>query len=84
MATLTVKELLKRAAAADEITVKGWIRTRRDSKTFSFAELNDGSTRENLQIIFEAKHGDFTAALPKLVTGVSVAVTGDLLAAPAG
>ena len=81
--TLTVKELLKGAATARDITVKGWIRTRRDSKTFSFAELNDGSTRENLQIIFEDTNGDFTAVLPRLVTGVSVAVSGDLLEAPA-
>ncbi|MBI4801581.1 MAG: asparagine--tRNA ligase [Elusimicrobia bacterium] len=84
MATLTVKELLKSAAAAGGIAVKGWIKTRRDLKTFSFAELNDGSTRENLQIIFEAANGDFTAILPRLVTGVSVAVAGELLAAPAG
>jgi len=84
MATKTVKELLKDSAVRTEITVKGWIKTRRDSKTFSFAELNDGSTRENLQVIFEAGNGDFTAVLPRLVTGASVAVTGDLREAPAG
>ncbi len=84
MATMTVKELLKSAAARENIVVKGWIKTRRDSKTFSFAEVNDGSSRENLQIIFEAKDGDFTAVLPTLVTGVSVAITGDLREAPAG
>lgn len=84
MATMTVKELLKGSAVRTDIVVKGWIKTRRDSKTFSFAELNDGSSRENLQIIFEAKDGDFTAVLPRLVTGVSVAITGDLREAPAG
>jgi asparaginyl-tRNA synthetase len=31
--------------------VQGWVRTRRDSKDFSFIELNDGSTLRNLQII---------------------------------
>jgi len=84
MATMTVKELLKSSAARADIVVKGWIKTRRDSKTFSFAELNDGSSRENLQIIFEPKNGDFTAVLPRLVTGASVAVTGDLCESPAG
>ena len=81
---MTVKELLKNAAARENIVVKGWIKTKRDSKTFSFAEVNDGSSRENLQVIFESKNGDFTAVMPRLVTGVSVAITGDLREAPAG
>jgi len=81
---MTVKELLKSSVVRKDIVVKGWIKTKRDSKAFSFAELNDGSVRENLQIIFEPKNGDFTQVLPRLVTGVSVAVTGDLLESPAG
>ena len=36
-----------------QITVNGWIRTIRDSKTFGFIELNDGSCLKNLQIVFE-------------------------------
>src|SRR3989339_374168 len=81
---MTVKELLRAGVVRKDIVVKGWIKTKRDSKTFSFAELNDGSCRENLQIIFESKNGDFSAILPRLLTGVSVAITGDLLEAPAG
>ncbi len=84
MATITVKELLAKPESRRDIVVKGWIKTKRDSKTFSFAELNDGSCRENLQIIFESKNGDFSAVLPRLLTGASVAITGDLLQAPAG
>ena len=36
-----------------QITVNGWVRTIRDSKTFWFIELNDGSCLKNLQIVFE-------------------------------
>ena len=81
---MTVKELLRTGLVRKDIVVKGWIKTKRDSKTFSFAELNDGSSRENLQIIFDAKDGDFSAILPRLVTGASVAVSGDLIESPAG
>lgn len=35
----------------DEVLVKGWVRTRRDAKDFSFIELNDGSCLKNIQII---------------------------------
>ena len=36
-----------------QITVNGWVRTIRDSKTFGFIELNDGSCLKNLQVVFE-------------------------------
>ena len=36
-----------------QISVNGWVRTIRDSKTFGFIELNDGSCLKNLQIVFE-------------------------------
>jgi asparaginyl-tRNA synthetase len=36
-----------------QIAVNGWVRTIRDSKTFGFIELNDGSCLKNLQIVFE-------------------------------
>jgi asparaginyl-tRNA synthetase len=81
---MTVKELLKDPVVRRDIVVKGWIKTRRDSKTFSFAELNDGSTRENLQVVFENATGDLSAALPRLLTGAAVMISGDLLEAPAG
>jgi asparaginyl-tRNA synthetase len=39
----SVKEALAKTAPIDAIQVRGWVRTRRDSKDFSFIELNDGS-----------------------------------------
>jgi len=84
MLPTTVKKLLAGGSELKDITVKGWIRTRRDSKACSFAELNDGSARENLQLVFSAENGEFSSTLPRLLTGAAVAVTGDLVAAPAG
>jgi asparaginyl-tRNA synthetase len=49
-----VKHVLRREEPCDDLHVAGWIRTRRDSKTFSFIELNDGSCLANLQIVADA------------------------------
>ncbi len=35
----------------DEVLIKGWVRTLRTSKTFSFLEINDGSCLKNIQVI---------------------------------
>jgi asparaginyl-tRNA synthetase len=79
----SIKELLNASAPAAGVTARGWIKTRRDSKTHSFAELNDGSCRANLQVIFSPENGNFAALLPQLVTGASVEIKGDLVASPA-
>src|SRR4030095_3632475 len=46
-----IKDALQSAAPIEPVRVQGWVRTRRDSKDFSFIELNDGSSLRNLQII---------------------------------
>ena len=55
MNKLSVKNALAASAPADDVLVQGWVRTRRDSKAFSFIELNDGSCLKNLQIIVAVK-----------------------------
>ena len=79
------RTLIVHALAAEapqrQITVCGWIRTRRDAKDFSFVEINDGSCLTNMQCIVDAG----TAAhegLGDASTGASVAVTGELVASP--
>jgi asparaginyl-tRNA synthetase len=67
----------------DEVTVKGWVRTLRNQKTFSFVELNDGSTLSNLQVIVSPDLPDYNTLLAQLSTGVSIAVTGTLVESPA-
>src|SRR5256714_13168311 len=75
----SVKDILNQTAPVAPILVQGWVRTRRDSKDFSFIELNDGSTLRNLQIIARNTLPNY-AALQQLITGASIIVRGALVA----
>ena len=75
---ISVKAALTSAAPQDEILVNGWVRTRRDAKTFSFIELNDGSCLKNLQVIADAGLANY-AEIQHLTTGASVAIRGALI-----
>ena len=77
-----IKHVLKRTEATDDLHVAGWIRTRRDSKTFSFLELNDGTCLGNLQIVADAGIPGYENIL-KMSTGASLEVRGKLIPSPA-
>lgn len=79
----TIKEILSKDSQLNGIEVMGWVKTRRDLKGISFAEINDGSTRQNLQIVIEHEKKDFLSMLNKVVNGASIRVKGDLLPSPA-
>ena len=61
-----------------EIIVEGWVRTVRDSKTFGFIELNDGSFFKNIQIVFDDTLENFTD-ICKLPISSSIKVTGTFI-----
>jgi len=63
----------------DKICLGGWVRTRRDSKDFSFIELNDGSSLRNLQVIAKSDTLRNYADIQRLNTGASIIVTGALI-----
>lgn len=65
-----------------EITVAGWIRTRRSSKKLSFLELNDGSSAKSFQIIVDSGMENYDQ-VEKLTTGCSVSIEGNLILSPA-
>ena len=66
------------------LTVAGWVRTRRDSKGgFSFVELNDGSCFQNLQVVAPNTLPNYAAEVLKLFPGASIKVTGKLVESPA-
>ncbi|HTL15582.1 MAG TPA: asparagine--tRNA ligase [Patescibacteria group bacterium] len=77
-----IKNILRRTEPQDQVLVKGWVRTRRDSKGFSFIELNDGSCLANLQVVVDAGTPG-AEHLPHLTTGAAVAIEGKLVASPA-
>jgi asparaginyl-tRNA synthetase len=78
-----IRDLLASSAPADSIHAAGWVRTRRDSKAFSFVSLNDGSCLGNLQVIVDAGIPG-SENLAKMSTGASVAVEGKLTASQGG
>lgn len=81
MTRLRVKEALAAESAQQGIVIKGWVRSKRDSKGFSFLEINDGSCLANVQAILD--HTDeIVAALERVGTGAAVAVSGDLVESP--
>src|SRR5512133_1473085 len=73
-----IKGALQSTAPIDSIQVQGWVRTRRDSKDFSFIELNDGTTLRNLQIIARDTLPNYSA-VQRLSTGASISVSGALV-----
>lgn len=79
--TIRIKEILENGKVGELISASGWIRTRRDSKTVTFIELNDGSCFKNLQVTLDASiHSEILSALG---TGTSVTVVGNLVQSPA-
>jgi asparaginyl-tRNA synthetase len=78
-----VRDLLLSTASSESIQAAGWVRTRRDSKAFSFLELNDGSCMGNLQVIADVGIPG-SEDLAKMSTGASVAVEGRLVASQGG
>ncbi|MCQ2609255.1 MAG: asparagine--tRNA ligase [Lachnospiraceae bacterium] len=64
-----------------EISVNGWIRTNRDSKTFGFIVLSDGTCFNTLQIVYDEKLENFKD-IAKLNVGCSLIVKGKLVATP--
>ncbi|HHV28300.1 MAG TPA: asparagine--tRNA ligase [Clostridium sp.] len=65
-----------------EIVVAGWVRTIRDSKTFGFIEINDGSFFKNLQIVFEEQNISNFKEIAKLSVGSAIIVHGNLVETP--
>ena len=64
------------------ISVGGWVRSNRDSKTFGFMVINDGTFFETLQVVYSQDKLDNFAELAKLNVGSAVIVTGKLVATP--
>ncbi len=84
MEKISVAAARKPESVGKQVTLQGWIRTRRDSKGgFSFLELNDGSSQGNLQIVAPAALPNYEAEVKHLTAGCSVTVIGEVKASPA-
>lgn len=76
-----IKRLLQADTPMDDVLVNGWVRTKRDSKTFSFMELNDGSCLKNIQIIADSKLDNYSE-INRITTGSALTIRGRLLKSP--
>ncbi|WP_342431852.1 asparagine--tRNA ligase [Neobacillus sp. FSL H8-0543] len=78
-----IKELYRNTDSFvdQQVQLSGWIRTIRDSKTFGFIELNDGSFFKGVQIVFDEQLGNFKE-ITKLPISSSIKIEGDFIYTP--
>lgn len=80
-----IAHLLQTTPSDSPLTVKGWVRTRRESKAgVAFVEVNDGSTFENLQVVVPNTWPGYAEVVPALYPGTSIEVVGQLVASQGG
>ena len=84
MTESSIAEILRgRAAVGSTVTIKGWVRTRRDSKTgVSFIHVHDGSCFHPLQVVAPDTLANYDREVKRLTTGCSLVVTGQLVDSP--
>ena len=67
-----INVLLKNKPIDMNVIVKGWVRTRRDSKAgFSFLEINDGSCLKNIQTVADKSLSNYKNEILKITTGIT-------------
>ena len=83
MKEITVKKLFKETSNLENqnITMEGWLKTLRDSKTFGFIELNDVTFFKNVQVVFNDSLPNFEE-LKKLTISSSIKVIGKFILTP--
>jgi asparaginyl-tRNA synthetase len=80
MPDLSIAQALAGQSADSTVTIKGWLRTRRDSKAgFSFLAVNDGSCFDNIQAVAPNTLPNYTTEILHLTTGCSVIIIGTLV-----
>jgi len=78
-----IARILSSESVGREVTVAGWVRTKRESKGgFAFIEINDGSSLQNLQILAEEKLPNYQDDVLSLQSGYAVLAEGVLVASP--
>ena len=73
-----IKDIFSQDNPSGRVLVKGWVKTRRSSKSVAFVQLNDGSTLTDLQIVVDETLPDYRL-VDSLTTGCSLSVVGELV-----
>jgi asparaginyl-tRNA synthetase len=79
MSYTSVSVILQQGVTGTQATVKGWVRTKRESKNVVFINVNDGSCIHNIQIVADPAAFD-AETLSLVTTGAGVSITGTLVA----
>ncbi|MBI5495020.1 MAG: asparagine--tRNA ligase [Deltaproteobacteria bacterium] len=84
MSTLSIRDVLAgKAPVGSSTTIRGWVRTRRDSKAgISFIHVHDGSSFHTIQVVAPKELPNYEADILKLGAGCSVICTGEVVASP--
>jgi asparaginyl-tRNA synthetase len=83
MITNYIAAILRAGNPGDTVTVKGWIRSKREAKEFAFVDINDGSCMANIQVVIDKDVPDYATILKQINTGASIELTGELVESPA-
>ena len=80
---VAIREIVDDKVPVGALELAGWIRTHRQSKRVSFIELSDGTSVSNLQLVVDPQLPGYADVAPKLATGTSIKVSGELVVSPA-
>ncbi len=81
--TSSIDHILRTSQVGEQIILRGWIRSKRESKGFAFVDVNDGSCMANIQVVIAQTVPDYGALMKRINTGASVEILGQLVASPA-
>ena len=84
MEKVFIKDLYSSVSITDgqEVEISGWVRTTRDSKSFGFIEVNDGTCFKNAQVVLDANNiANFNEAV-KLNVGSTITIKGNVILTP--
>jgi asparaginyl-tRNA synthetase len=81
--TSSIDNILRTGQVGEQITVRGWIRSKRESKGFAFVDVSDGSCMANIQVVIAQTFADYGMLIKRINTGASVEIVGQLVESPA-
>ena len=83
MITTYINAILRGGNPGDPVTVRGWIRSKREAKEFAFVDVNDGSCMANIQVVINQDVFGYATLLKQISTGASIEIEGELVESPA-
>ncbi len=77
-----ISQVLRSGEPDTTVIIRGWVRTKREQKTFTFIEVNDGSSMAGLQVVVNEAIEGYAQSIKRINTGASVEIEGKLVPSP--